>query len=186
MVAANNIGSARCASAAGTADSKYHGPAGRGAGRSTRSGAAAGPSRPGCSPPRTCGAPPRRSAPASSTGPHPTTPRPPGRRPAAWPVPAADGRRACTSPGPRLWRPARPGPQRPAPAATGSPTSATPGSASPPTGHWPPPRLTPPPSAAPAPGGPAQPHPARHHPGTSCFRRTAEQASRHQVGNLRH
>ena len=44
--------------------------------------------RPGCSPPGTGGAPPRRSGPASSTGPHPS-PRRPGRRPAPPPARAA-------------------------------------------------------------------------------------------------
>jgi len=57
----------------------------------------------------------------------------PTRRPAPCPARAAAQRSACTSPRPRLWRPAPYGHQQPAPAATGSPTSATPGTA----GHLP-------------------------------------------------
>jgi hypothetical protein len=135
-------------------------PAAPGPGRSGRSGAAAGPRRPACTPPRTGGAPPPQSAPASSTGPHPS-PRPPG--PASSSVASSRSRAALSlhfaPPAPLDTSAGRP--RRPAHAATGSPASATRGNAGPPPGHWPPPRLIPRLPAAHAPGGPAQPRPAR-------------------------
>src|SRR5580693_3442765 len=92
-----------------------------GTGRSSRSGAAAHPVRPACSPPRTARRPARRSGPASSTG--PASPRRPARHPAPPPARATGRGSACTGPRPRPWRPAPASRRPPAPAATGSPTS---------------------------------------------------------------
>jgi hypothetical protein len=75
-------------------------PGGPGPARSTRSGAAAHPARPACSPPRTAHAPVRRSGPASSTG--PATPRRPGRHPAPPPARAPAPGSACTRAPPAL------------------------------------------------------------------------------------
>jgi hypothetical protein len=89
-------------------------PAGPGSARSSRSGAAADPRPPGCNRPGTVRRSPQRSAPASSTDPHPTPTRP-ALPPGLSPAHAAGRRSACTSPRPRLSTPAPPGRPRPGP-----------------------------------------------------------------------
>jgi len=64
-----------------------------------------------------------------------SSPMPPGRLPAPFPVRAAALGSACTGHRRRRWRPAQPGHRRPARGATGSPTSATRGNAGPPPGR---------------------------------------------------
>ena len=135
-----------------------------------RSGAAAHPARPACSPSRTARGPGRRSA-ASSTG--PASPRRPGRRPAPPPARATGRGSACAGPRPRPRRPAPASRRLPAPAATGSPTSVTPGTAGPPPGRWCRPRSAQQRPAASASGGPVLRRSARRHRGTSWFRQSA-------------
>jgi hypothetical protein len=147
---------------AAMASSSARRPGGPGPARSTRSGAAAHPARPVCSPPRTARAPARRSGPASSTG--PATPR----RSAGIQhrLQLAQLRRGQLAPGPaRALGGQRLRPPVASPAAAGSPTSAIPGSVSRPPGRWRRPRSAPPRPAAPARGGPVLRWSARRHRG---------------------